>query len=164
MRLYKKILFGLGFLLIAIQFFRPDRTNPPEYQTDTVYATLSVPADVRNIFETACIDCHSNRSEWPWYTEISPISWFVVEHIVEGRDELDLSNWRKYSPTRSEHKLEELCEKVEEGEMPLKSYVLIHWDARLSQQDKDLLCAWSNSERDAIRAANPAAFVDEDDD
>ena len=86
-----------------------------------------------------------------------------MDHIEEGREELDLSNWKKYSPTRSEHKLEELCEKVEKGEMPLKSYWLIHWEAKLSEQDKNLLCSWSDSEREAIRAANPAAFADEED-
>lgn len=156
----RKILLGLAVLLITIQFFRPDRTNPPENKSETIYATLNVPADVHDIFERACIDCHSNRSEWPWYTEVSPVSWFVVDHVEEARDELNFSNWKKYPPKRSEHKLEELCEKIEEGEMPLNSYLLIHWEASLSEQDKEILCSWSNSEREIIRAANPEAFTE----
>jgi Haem-binding domain len=161
MSLSRKILFGLAIVVIAGQFFRPDRTNPPENQADTIYASLNVPAGVHDIFERACIDCHSNRTEWPLYTEISPVSWYVVDHVEEARDELNFSNWKKYPPKRSAHKLEELCENVEERDMPLSSYLLIHRGAKLSEEDVDLLCSWSDSEREAIEAANPEAFVDD---
>ena len=128
---------------IAMQFVRPSRVNPPVDESKTIFATGKVPQDVRAIINRSCIDCHTHTTVWPWYSNIAPMSWLVVEDVEEGREELNFSTWADSTPKRQEHKLEEICEVVEEREMPLKNYLLLHPSAKLSDADRRRLCEWS---------------------
>ncbi|MEJ7847652.1 MAG: heme-binding domain-containing protein [Pyrinomonadaceae bacterium] len=135
------VLIFAGFL--AAQFFRPGRTNPPVVQTETLQSSTTIPADVQTVFTRSCSDCHSNETSYPWYSNISPFSWFLAGHIEEGRRELNFSIWNTYSQSKKNKKLEEICEQVESGAMPLPSYLWIHRDAVLTDSDKKLLCDWT---------------------
>lgn len=136
--------------LILAQFFRPDRTNPPVVQAETLQSSTAVPADVQAVLARSCSDCHSNNTTYPWYSNISPFSWFLADHIEEGRREMNLSVWNTYGPEKKSKKLEEICKQVETKEMPLPSYLWLHRDAVLTESEAKLLCDWAASEKASI--------------
>ena len=136
---------------IAMQFVRPSRANPPVDESKTIFATGKVPQDVHAIIDRSCNDCHTHTTVWPWYSNIAPMSWLVVEDVEEGRKELNFSTWADSTPKRQEHKLEEICEVVEDREMPLKNYLLLHPSAKLSDVDRRRLCEWSSGWRAEYR-------------
>jgi hypothetical protein len=151
----KKILKIIAIIvfvgLFGIQFIRPNRTNPPINQAETLEANTNVPADIEAILNRSCNDCHSNKTNYPWYSNIAPISWKLVEHIEEGRDEMNFSKWGTYSKERKQRKLEQICEEVEEKKMPHNQYLWIHWDAKLSFEDINKLCGWTKVEIEKIK-------------
>lgn len=130
---------GLVGLLLIIQILPVERENPP------VGGELQAPAEVLSILERACYDCHSNQTSWPWYSRIAPVSWMVADHVEEGREHLNFSEWDSYALDKQTHKIEEVWEEIEEGEMPLWQYTLIHRDAVLSDQEKETIRQWSQS-------------------
>ena len=141
MKKYFKVfaLILLGMLIIA-QLVPVSRTNPPEL------SPLKLPSEVENILQKACFDCHSNKTKWPWYTRVAPISWWIVDHVQEGREELNFSDWNSIPPNKRGEKFEEIGEEVEEGEMPLASYTMGHPEARLSQREIQILRDWAKSQ------------------
>jgi hypothetical protein len=143
--------------LIAIQFFQPDRTNPQIVAADTLQASMQVPAEVDAILTRSCGDCHSDKTVYPWYSNVSPVSWWLANHIAEGRRELNMSVWNTYSSKKKSKKLEEVCEQVESGEMPLPSYLWIHRYAVLREGESKTICDWANSERAKTDAAQQSA-------
>lgn len=128
---------------VGIQFVRPERTNPPVDPSRTLESNEKVPPQVQSILERSCKDCHTHKTEWPFYSNIAPVSWSVTDHVNHGREELNFSEWAKYSPEARERKLEEICEEVEEREMPHPQYLWIHRDAGLSQSDIRAICDWT---------------------
>jgi hypothetical protein len=142
------LILAIGF--IAIQFYRPDRTNPQVAQAETLQASVEVPPDLANIISKSCSDCHSNETVYPWYSNISPFSWFLANHIKDARQEMNFSVWNTYTPRKKRKKLEEVCEQLETKEMPLPSYLWIHRDAILSDADSKRLCDWAIAEKAKI--------------
>jgi len=149
-RILKWIGIGLVVAFVAIQAIRPSKTNPPVDEARTMKANTQMSPEVSAILDRACSDCHSSRTTWPWYSQIAPVSWYVVGDVNDGRKELSLSEWATYEPRRKARKLQEICEQIEKGEMPMKSYVLIHPTARLSDSDKQILCDWAKQERERV--------------
>ncbi|MEP6901263.1 MAG: heme-binding domain-containing protein [Actinomycetota bacterium] len=139
------IVFVVGF--VVIQFIRPDLTNPPINQTDTLETNLQVPENVQVILSRSCKDCHSNETKYPLYSKIQPSAWFMKNHIDEGRAQLNFSDWKNLPPTRQKRKLSQICEQVQSKEMPLPSYLWIHWDAKMSDEDIKTLCDWTEAEK-----------------
>jgi hypothetical protein len=148
-----------AFFLVALlsQAIRPARTNPPIVPADTLEARLAVPPDVHAILDRACMDCHSNRTVWPWYSEVAPVSWFLVHHVNVGRRELNLSNWAQYPANRAARKLKRSCTEVTLGEMPIWNYVLLHRNAKLSADDVATLCRWAKATSQALGAPSGPA-------
>ncbi len=150
----KKIIKIIAILVfvsfVGIQIIRPNRTNPPINKAETLEATTNVPENIKAIFNRSCNDCHSNKTVYPWYSNIAPISWKLVEHIEEGRDEMNFSKWGTYSKERKQRKLEKICEEVEERKMPHNQYLWIHWDAKLSDEQIKILCNWTKNEMEKI--------------
>lgn len=128
------IIPALVLIAILIQFLPVARTNPP------VKAAFDGPIAVREIFQRSCYDCHSNQTEWPWYSRVAPASWLVADHVYEGREELNFSDWPAYDDA---HTREEIVEVTTEGEMPLPSYLWIHHRAKLSPDDLAVLRQWA---------------------
>lgn len=135
---------------LAIQFVRPDQTNPVVNAAETLEATTETPENVKGILERSCNDCHTNATVYPWYSKISPFNWFLANHINEGRRELNFSVWSSYENSRKRRKLDAVCEQVSDGEMPLPSYLWIHRSAHLSPEDIKILCDWSDAEREKL--------------
>jgi hypothetical protein len=138
----KKIILTLLSILIVIQFIRIDKaTKPFDANTDLI-ALIKPDAEIVSILKVSCYDCHSNQPTYPWYTNIAPVSWWIKHHINEGSHHLNFSEWGNYSQKRKDHKLDECIEMVEEDEMPMSSYTLMHKDAKLSSAQKTLLLNW----------------------
>lgn len=155
MKYVKIAVIVLFVAFLAIQLYRPDFTNPPVVESENFLAGNRVPENVKAILVRSCADCHSNETVYPWYSYIAPSSWFLANHIAEGRRELNFSKWNTYETRRKTHKLDELCEQVEAREMPLPSYLWIHWNAKLSDEEIKTLCDWSNAEKQKLSAEQP---------
>jgi Haem-binding domain len=151
MKRFLKVLKWLGVAalcaFVGLQFVRPARTNPAFDPSQTIQARLNLPPEVATILDRSCRDCHSYETRWPWYSNVAPASWFLVDHVNEGRENLNLSEWGSLDNRRSSNKLEEICDEVKIGAMPMASYTWIHWSARLSPEDVKTLCDWANAER-----------------
>lgn len=138
----KKIGLGLLAVLVIIQFFRIDKENPEVIPRKDFITQTNPPENIKTIIRNACYDCHSNTTKYPWYSNVAPISWWLKHHIDEGREELNFSEWTDYNLKKQLHKLEECWEMIEEGEMPLESYLITHDEAELSAEEKELLIEW----------------------
>jgi hypothetical protein len=147
----------LALIFVGIQFIRPARINPPIDEAETIQTKLNVAPEIDSILARSCNDCHSNRTDWVWYSNVAPASWFMAYHVEEGRIELNFSEWGKLSPGRASRKLEEICEQVNAGEMPIWNYVLLHPSAHLTDADKKALCDWAKREQEKIDANLPQA-------
>ncbi len=139
------LVIAIGF--VVVQFFRIDKANPPIVESETLESAISVPPDVALIMGRSCNDCHSHKTIYPWYSNVQPVAWLLKDHIDEGRGELNFSKFNTYEAKKKAKKLEEICEEVREGNMPLPSYLWGHSDAVLSENDKNTLCDWANAER-----------------
>lgn len=141
------MLIAVAFILIAIQFIRPKKNIETSVQKSDIRIKYNVPRNVISLLEKACYDCHSNNSRYPWYTYIQPIAWITAHHIEEGKRELNFSEFGTYSLKKSNHKLEEVEETVNHREMPIKSYLQLHPEADLTDNEKNLLIMWSKDLR-----------------
>ena len=152
-KLLKWTVIVLVVLFLGIQLMRPARSNPPVDESQTIEARTQMTPQVKAIFERSCNDCHSNKTVWPWYTNVAPISWWIVGHINEARQLMNLSEWGKLDRDRQDRKLRQICDEVTDGGMPLPSYLPMHPKAKLSEQDKKTLCDWTAAERERLSAA-----------
>lgn len=134
-------------LFVALQFVRSNKANPPVVQAQTIEAHVRVSQEVAGIFERACKDCHSDQTEWPWYARVAPVSWFVADHVNDGRRHLNFSRWSAYDREQADWLLGAMCMTAKRGLMPLPSYTQLHRSAKLSALDVQTLCAWSQAER-----------------
>ena len=151
----KKILITLVIILAAIQFIRPEKNLSEGVSENDISLAYQTPDEVVTILKKACNDCHSNNTVYPWYAEIQPVAWWLNDHVEEGNDELNFSEFASYEPGRQYHKLEEIKEMIDEDEMPLGSYTLIHTDAKLTETEKNALLGWAQTIRDTMKAKYP---------
>ncbi|WP_299012100.1 heme-binding domain-containing protein [uncultured Polaribacter sp.] len=142
MKVLKKILLALLLILVVAQFFRPDKNDGNLTSVNTFLAETNPPANVKKILETTCFDCHSSKTNYPWYNSVTPVNYWLESHIKDGKKHLNFSKWSAYSVKKKEHKMDELHEEVEEGEMPLNSYSWTHGDANLTPAQIDAVVAW----------------------
>jgi hypothetical protein len=129
--------------LIAGQAIRPSRANPPANPAKSLFAATHPPATVGSALDRACRDCHTNNTVWPWYTNVAPISWWIIDHVREGRRRVSFSDWADYDPSRQQKELTDICRRVERHNMPLTSYLMVHRDARLTDAERQAICEWT---------------------
>ncbi len=152
-RVLKIVAILLVVLVLGIQAIRPARTNPPIDESQTINARTQITPEVASILDRSCRDCHSNKTVWPWYTNVAPLSWWLSNHVSDGRRSLNMSEWGKLPSDRQERKLRQMCDEVQESMMPLSSYTPMHPAAKLSEQDKKTLCDWTEKERERLSSA-----------
>jgi len=154
-----KILKNIGVLLLVIllvmQAFRPEKNLSANIDND-ISQSYPVPDEVKTILAKACNDCHSNKTEYPWYANIQPVTWWLNDHIIDGKRHMNFNEFNKYRIAKQYKKLEECIEEVKDGAMPLPSYTIIHKNAILSDAEKLTLSNWCSSIRDSIKAKYPA--------
>jgi hypothetical protein len=151
MRVAKKIFLGVAVTLVAIQFVRPAKNDAPA-GPDDLTAKYAPPPEVKRMLETACYDCHSNRTRYPWYAHVQPVGWWLASHINDGKDALNFSEFGSYSAHRQAKKLQSLSDEVTEHSMPLKSYTWIHHDAIFSDTQIKTLADWADSLAEKIES------------
>lgn len=152
----KRLLIACFFILLLIQLIPRKNNNISNIMSSTsIEQTHAVPDSVLQILKSSCYDCHSNNTVYPWYSNIQPVSLWLKNHIEEGKEELNFAVFGSYSIRRQFHKLEEISNEVEEGEMPLTSYTIIHRDTKIDQYEKSVISKWVKSLRDSFNMAYP---------
>lgn len=152
----KKIFLGLVALLVVIQLFRPAK-NLSNERTNDISTKYDVPEEVSSVLKVACNDCHSNRTEYPWYAEVQPVAWWLNDHVTDGKRHLNFSNFTSRPIAIQNHKFEETIEMVKEGEMPLGSYTWLglHPEANLTAEQRQLLVKWAEDQMESLKAQYP---------
>jgi hypothetical protein len=133
----KKVFYFVLFFIL-LQVFQPESITKKVDEKQSISTT----PEVLSILKRSCFDCHSYETKLPFYSKISPVSFFLNHHIVEGRKELNFSEWETLSENKKQNKAEEIWEEIQSGEMPLSSYTLIHSTAKLTAEDKLVLKKW----------------------
>ena len=132
--------------LIVLQFFRPEKNQGDLRQENDLLIVASVPDQLAETLVNACYDCHSNYTNYPWYSRIAPVSFYLNKHIQGGKEELNLSEFGLLDKAEKIGTLSDMYDALEAGTMPLQSYMLIHQNARLSQEEIDALMDWADQE------------------
>lgn len=145
----KKIFLGLVAVFAAIQFVRPAKNDSPD-GPDALAAKYPPPPAVKQLLETSCYDCHSNRTRYPWYAEIQPVGWWLASHVSDGKDQLNFSEFAAYPEHRRAKKLQSVSDEVTDRSMPLPSYTWIHRDAKLTAAQIKTLADWAEALADKI--------------
>ncbi len=134
----KRALLIFLIVFIVMQFIQTEQKN---YEVDKSLE-IQAPKEVMSIFKRACYDCHSNSTNWPWYSKIAPFSWVISDHVDVGRKWLNFSTWQSYTKEEKEEKLEDIYRTVY-AVMPLQSYVKFHEEADLTKEERQLIRKWT---------------------
>jgi hypothetical protein len=151
----KKILLFLLLIFVVVQFIHPEKNNAPGTQPNYIGNAYAIPGNVKIILEKACNDCHSNNTNYPWYTRLQPVDWWMNKHLKDGKKHLNFDEYTNQRLSSQYHKMEELAEMVKEDEMPLNSYTWVHKDAKLTQIEKNSLINWADDIRTQLEAKYP---------
>jgi len=154
MSLKHKILLGLAAILIGMQFFQSKPIPSNKTSDAAIEGIYVVPQEVKAILVKSCYDCHSNHTVYPWYHYIQPLGWYMAAHIKEGKKELNFSEFGTYSTRKQRNKFRSMSNQVKEEEMPLSSYVLIHRNAKLSPEEKQILMDWFDKMEEGVSSAD----------
>ncbi len=151
----KKILLFLLVVLVVIQFIHPKKNKAGDAQPNYIGNTFAIPADVKSILAKACNDCHSNNTRYPWYSDLQPVHWWLDKHIREGKRGLNFDEYTSLGLQYQYHKMEGVIKQIKGGGMPLDSYLWIHKDAKLTDEEKTKIINWANSVMDTMKARYP---------
>ena len=156
-RFLKIFFYTILIALLLFQLYpKPAKNVSATINANDITLVHNVPPDVQQVLKTSCYDCHSKNTVYPWYAAVQPVAMWMGNHIVEGKNNLNFSEFGSYSIRRKYKKLEEISEQVKKDEMPLSSYTIIHRNAILNEARKLLLTNWVNLLRDSIKANYPA--------
>lgn len=150
MRILKKILVGAFVVFVLIQFMRPARNINSQLLPSDISNLVPLPDSVKSLLHTACYDCHSNNTRYPWYANLQPMGWLLADHIKDGKAELNFDEFGSYSKRRQLSKLKAIGTSVKDGSMPIASYTWMHRDAKLSAENKASIIDWAIRTRDSL--------------
>jgi len=151
----QKLLLGLVLALVAIQFIRPQKNlSAVTPGPDDLVTKFAPPPEVRSLLAVACYDCHSNRTRYPWYAEVQPVGWWLANHIDEGKDHLNFSEFGTLSAKTQGKKFGRIADELTDGTMPLASYTWVHRDAKLTATQIQTLTDWAEAQQDKVES-NP---------
>src|ERR1043165_7773322 len=125
-KIIRVVLIILLATLIVIQFIRPSKNISKGIAVNDITSKYPMPADVEQILKTSCYDCHSNNTRYPWYWQIQPVTWFMNDHIMEAKRDLNFSTFTSYKIRKQYKSFDNINKEVKKGDMPLTSYTLIH--------------------------------------
>jgi len=146
-------LAGVGVLmvLIAIQFVPPARNQSAGAAPNDIAAKYPVPADVALLLRRACYDCHSNQTRYPWYAAVQPMGWWLAWHVNAGKRHLNFSEFSTYSAKRARGRIGDVADEVDQKHMPLRSYLWMHPEARLTPEETRRLVTWAENLQEEIK-------------
>ncbi|TYA92213.1 heme-binding domain-containing protein [Seonamhaeicola marinus] len=147
MKIIKKVLLFLLVAFVIAQFFRPEKNDGDVASIDAFYKETNPTNAVKLILKDACLDCHSGVTKYPWYNAITPVNYWLKNHIDHGKKHFNVSNWEGNSIKRKDHKFEELIEMVEDKTMPLNSYTWTHKEAKLTDSQIKAIVDWAKRVR-----------------
>lgn len=150
MKRVKQILFVLLIAFVTIQFIQPARNQSGQVLETDISKAYSIPDNAYAILKNACYDCHSDNTSYPWYSNIQPIGWILAKDIEDGKAKLNFSEFGSMSSRRQKSKLQGIANQIEDGTMPLPAYQLMHENARLTKEEKELLLGWIQEAKDSI--------------
>ena len=140
----KKIfIYTLIGIFALMQIYPSKRPEVTAINPDDLIKNTNTPENIASMLKSACYDCHSNESTYPWYANIAPVKWWIYDHINEGREDLNFSEWTTLSKTDQVEALDDIATAVMEGEMPLKPYPVTHPKAKLSEADRQAISDWT---------------------
>jgi len=153
----RKILIALVIVFILIQFVRPAK-NTSGLAPHPMSAKYQMTPDVETLFENACYNCHSNKTDYPWYAEVQPVAWWLANHVKEGKQRLNFDEFTSRRINYQNHKFEEIVEMVEEKEMPLPSYTWLglHKEANITDEQRKIITDWATAQMNALADQYPA--------
>jgi Haem-binding domain len=153
-RFGRKILLISGILIIALQLIRPVHNKSRQVLTTDISKVIAIPDTVLTLLKNACFDCHSNNTDYPWYSNIQPMGWLMAFHIKNAKNQLNFSEFGTYSQRRRLSKLDGINNSIKDNIMPLKSYKIMHKSAQLSIDEKSLLINWAQRSKDSLSTKN----------
>ena len=142
-------------VFIGMQFYRPAKNEDTSNHLEAFLQETQPPSEVEHLLKTSCYDCHSNQTVYPWYNQVAPVSYWLADHVKDGKGHLNFSAWSSYDTKKKDHKLEEVIETVKEGEMPLKEYTWTHSQARLTQEQREAITTWAQRTRALYASGAP---------
>ena len=154
MKSIKKIALVLVIVFVAIQFIQPAHNKSGQVLPTDFTIVYTVPPNVQTILQNACTDCHSNNTNYPWYSNIQPMAWIMKRHIDNGKEKLNFSEFGSYSSRRQISKLKGIANQIKDDEMPISSYKAMHSKAKLTKEEKSLVIDWLNKTADSLSANN----------
>jgi len=143
------ILGALVVVFVGLQFTNPARTNPPVVHD--FLAAEDPPPPLAAMFRSACYDCHSYETKWPWYSHIAPVSWLIADDVQGGRRHLNFSDWPVDDAGRAAKRLDNASEELGYKEMPPAKYQAIHPAARLTADQRQQLIQWLDQEAKRLK-------------
>ena len=150
MKIIKIIAIVLLVAFIGIQFIPTTRNQSDSVPSTDFMLVNNVPENIQKKLQVSCYDCHSNNTDYPWYNKVQPIAWILENHIEHGKEELNFNEWGNYSSRRRNSKLKSIISQIEDDEMPLTSYTLIHSGAQLSEKNKEIVIKWITQLKDSL--------------
>ena len=147
MKTIKKIVLGLLIIVVVAQFFGPEKNEGDLASIEPFLAETNPPENIRAILKESCYDCHSSVTRYPWYNNITPVNYWLADHVKDGKKDFNMSNWEGLSVKKKDHKMEECIETLEKKEMPLPSYTWTHGKAKLSDTQINEMVAWAKNVR-----------------
>ena len=140
------MLLGLFLIFLIIQIFQPVRNiDYGQVPASDISLVYKMPENVQSIFKISCYDCHSNSTDYPAYSYIQPLAFYLENHIRKGKEELNFSEWANYSERKRNNKLEAIVDQIKQKKMPMPSYTYIHRDAKLSEKQAEEVFNWIKS-------------------
>lgn len=137
-------------IFIIIQFIRPEKNDKVANPQNDIVLSVQIPVNVKEKIVNACYDCHSEKTRYPFYNRLAPVSWILARHIKDGKEQLNFSGWANYDEKKQIKLLNEICEVITDGEMPLKSYVFMHSRAVINEKELEDICAWTEQAAEQI--------------
>ncbi len=150
MRIVKTIALVLLLAFVVIQFVHAELNRSDVVPKTDFLLGNKAPKSISTILQESCYDCHSNNTQYPWYNKVQPIAWYLEDHIKNGKAELNFNEWNNFSDRRKNSKLKSIINQIEDDDMPLSAYTLIHRDAILSESEKELVIGFMEQIKDSL--------------
>ncbi|RIW14124.1 cytochrome C [Algoriphagus lacus] len=150
MKVWQYLVGGIAVIGIAVQFVPNELPAVESNNPGDLIGSGIVSEEISGILKTSCYDCHSNETQYPWYSNVAPVSWLVSKDVREAREELNFSTWQDYDMMEQLEKLDDIAIEVKEGEMPLGIYTVIHSSAKLDDAQRQLIVEWAEATMDVV--------------